>query len=169
MLSKYATDLTLLAHLGKLEAAHGCEADVDRVLASLSVTGKAPVVVGESDLDRDAIARGVAARIAFGEAPEALRDKRVFRLSLDALAKGAKTSAEFENRVEAVFAEAEKADGQIILFVDRLHEYAGTRATRMVTATVQAAIRANRVQVIGAARSIEITLNNFATSASLAM
>ena len=88
-LSKYATDLTLLAHRGKLEPARGYEANVARVIASLSATAKAPVVVGESDLDRDAIARGVASRIAFGDVPETLRNKRVFRLSLDALAKGA--------------------------------------------------------------------------------
>src|SRR3984893_8119310 len=116
LLSKYSTDLTLLARTGKLETARGYEADVARVIVSLSVTGKAPVVVGESDLDRDAIARGVAFRIAFGDVPETLRNKRVFRLSLDALAKGAKTSEEFESRVQIVFAEAEKADGQIILF-----------------------------------------------------
>ena len=124
-LSKYATDLTLLALRGKLETIRGHEADIARVVASLATTAKAPVVVGESDLDRDAIARGVAMKIAFGDVPENLRNKRVFRLSLDALAKGAKTSDEFVSRVQAVFAEAEAAQGRVILFVDQLHEYAG--------------------------------------------
>ena len=72
-LTKYATNLTLLALQGKLETARGHEADVARVIASLTTATKAPVVVSESDLDRDAIARGVTFRMAFGEVPETLR------------------------------------------------------------------------------------------------
>ena len=105
-LAKYATDLTLLALSGKLEPARGYEGNVARVIDSLATTTKAPLVLGESDLDRDAIARGVASRIALGTVPDTLRNKRVFRLNLEALAKGAQTSEEFENRVQAVFAEA---------------------------------------------------------------
>src|ERR1043166_4114905 len=106
LLAKYATDLTKLALAGKLETTHEHDADVARVIASLSSAAKNPVVVSESDLDRDAVARAVAVKIAFGEVPEALRDKRVFRLSIEALARGAKNSDEFSNRVKAVFAEA---------------------------------------------------------------
>src|SRR6266404_3343350 len=123
-LSKYATDLTQLALDGKLELGHGLEARVDRVVASLATPTKAPLMLGESDLDRDTIVRGVAARIAFGEVPEALRHKLVFRLNLEAIAKGLYTIKEFEARVQSVFAEAEKADGKIILFVDQLQQYA---------------------------------------------
>jgi hypothetical protein len=83
--------------------------------------------------------------------PESLRDKHVLSLSLDALAKGAGTSDEFASRVQSVFAEAAKADGQIILFVDHLHQYAGDRATTVASAAVQAAIEANHVRVIGGA------------------
>src|SRR5260370_26445726 len=146
-LSKYATDLTLLAISGKHEPSY--DANVARVIASLSTTTKAPLVLGESDLDRDAIARGVASRIALGNVPDVLRNKRVFRLSLDALAKDAQTSEEFEQRVQAVFAEAEQARGQVILFVDQIHQYAGTRATTMDSATVKTAIEANKFKVIG--------------------
>src|SRR6185436_6023484 len=117
VLSKYATDLTKLAAAGKLEVARDRETDVARVIASL-VAAKNPVVVSESDLDRDVIARAIASKIAFGDVPEALRDKRVFRLSIDALAKGAKSSDEFSTRVQAVFAEAAQAQGRVILFVD---------------------------------------------------
>src|SRR5437016_8411460 len=151
MLSKYATDLTLLALRGKLETPRDHEADVARVIASLSVPSKAPVVVGESDLDRDAVARGVAINFAFGDVPDALRGKRVFRLSLDALAKGAKTDGEFAARVQAVFAEAAKAEGKVVLFVDKLHEYAGARATAIASATVKGAIEANHLRIIGGA------------------
>src|SRR5207302_1593467 len=151
MLSKYATDLTLLALRGKLETPRDHEADVARVIASLSVPSKAPVVVGESDLDRDAVARGVAIDFAFGDVPDALRGKRVFRLSLDALAKGAKTDGEFAARVQAVFAEAAKAEGKVVLFVDQLHEYAGARATAIASAAVKEAIEANHLRIIGGA------------------
>src|SRR6185369_13937974 len=121
LLSRYASDLTRLAAAGKLETSHEHDADVTRVIASLSSAAKNPVVVSESDLDRDAIARAVAIKIAFGDVPEALRDKRVFRLSIDALAKGARSSDEFSARVQAVFAEAAKSEGRVILFVDQLN------------------------------------------------
>src|SRR6266850_444125 len=150
-LSKYATDLTLLALNGKLEPARGFETSIASVIASLATAGKAPLVLGESDLDRDAIARGVASRIAIGNVPDTLRNKRVFRLNLEALAKGAQTSEEFEARVQAVFAEAEQAHGQVILFVDQLHQYAGDRATNVASATLRAALEANHFKVIGGA------------------
>src|SRR6266446_4009646 len=83
-LAKYATDLTQLALRGKIEPAHGRDADISRVIESLGrTTSKAPVVVGEFDLDRNAIARGLAFRIAFGEAPESLRSKHILSLNLD--------------------------------------------------------------------------------------
>jgi len=151
-LAKYATDLTQLALRGKLEPARGRDADIARVVDSLGrAMSKAPVVVGEFDLDRNAIARGLAFRIAFGEVPESLRNKHVLSLSLDALAKGARTSDEFASRVQSVFAEAAKADGQIILFVDQLHQYAGERATTVASAALQAAIEANHVRIVGGA------------------
>src|SRR5712692_7405289 len=151
-LAKYATDLTQLALRRKLEPANGRDADIGRVIESLGrTTSKAPVVVGEFDLDRNAIARGLAFRVAFGEVPESLRNRHVLSLSLDALAKGAGSSEEFASRVQSVFAEAVKADGQIILFVDQLHQYAGERATTVASATVQAAIEANHLRMIGGA------------------
>src|SRR5438105_13103627 len=149
VLSKYATDLTRLAVAGKLETAREQDGDVARVIASLSSEAGNPVVVWESDLDRDAIARGVANKIAFGDVPDTLRNKRVFRLNLEALAKGAKTSDEFVKRVQSVFAEATQANGKVILFVDQLHQYAGTRATVMASAAVKDAIEANHLRIIG--------------------
>src|SRR5215471_6907733 len=150
ILNRYATDLTRLAAAGKLDAIRDRDADVARVIASLA-SAKNPVVVSESDLDRDAMARAVAIKIAFGEVPEALRDKRIFRLSIDALAKGARSSDEFSGRVQAVFAEAAKADGRVILFVDQLNQYAGSRATTMANAAVKDAIEATHLRIIGGA------------------
>src|SRR5438270_4910348 len=149
LLSKYATDLTLLALKGKLDANPDRDADVARVIAKLAHDDKALVVISESDLDRDVIARGVAAKIAFGDVPDSLRDKRVFRLSLDALAKGARTSDEFATRVQSVFAEAAQAQGRVILFVDQLHQYAGAHATAIASAAVKEAIEANHLRIIG--------------------
>src|SRR5207249_1566932 len=83
-LAKYATDLTQLALRGKIEPAPGRDADIARVIESLGrTTSKAPVVVGEFDLDRNAIARGLAFRMAFGEVPDSLRNRHVLSLSLD--------------------------------------------------------------------------------------
>ena len=167
ILSKYATDLTLLALSGKMEAVRGYEASIARVIASLSTTAKTPLVLGESDLDRDAIARGVAARIAFGNVPDTLRNKRVFRLSLEALARGAQTSAEFENRIQAVITETEQAQGQVILFVDQMHQYAGASATNVSSTTVKTALQRNQFKVIGGA-SPEAYANYIATDESIA-
>src|ERR1043166_2987394 len=150
-LSKYATDLTKLAAAGKLEVTHDHDADVARVIASLSSATKSPVVISESDLDRDAIARAVAIKIAFGDVPASLRDKHVFRLSIEALAKGAKSSDEFSARVQAVFAEAAQAESRVILFVDQLNQYAGSRATAIASAAVKDAIEANHLRIIGGA------------------
>src|SRR5215831_4428458 len=151
LLSKYATDLTKLAIAGKLELTHDHDADVARVIASLSSAAKNPVVVGESDLDRDAIARAVAIRIALNEVPDVLRDKRVFRLSIEALAKGARNSDEFSNRVRTVFAEATTSEGRAILFVDQLNQYAGSRATMVASTAVKDALAANHLRIIGGA------------------
>jgi hypothetical protein len=83
--------------------------------------------------------------------PETLRNKRVFRLSIEALAKGAKSSDEFSARVQAVFAEAAQAEGRVILFVDQLNQYAGARATALASAAVKNALEANQLHIIGGA------------------
>jgi serine protease AprX len=167
ILSKYATDLSLLALSDKVEPIRGYQMSIDRVIAGLSTSTKAPLVLCESDLDRDAIARGVASRIALGNVPEILRNKRVFRLSLEALARGAQTSADFENRIQAVFAEAEQAAGQVILFVDQMHQYAGARATNVASVTVKTALGRNHFKIFGGATP-EAYSNYIATDDSVA-
>src|SRR5439155_21169063 len=107
-LSRYATDLTRLALRGKLDLPHEHDADISRLIKSLSTATRAPLVVGEFELVRNAIARGVAFRIASGDVPDSLRNKRVFSLSVEALARGAGTSEVFVSRMQAVFAEVEK-------------------------------------------------------------
>lgn len=168
ILSKYAIDLTQLAAQGKLESLQGFDAEINRVVAALArSSAKAPVVISESDVNRAAVARAIALRIVSGEVPEALRGKRVLSLNLDALAKDAKTSQEFERRVQVVFAAAADARGEVILFVDQLHQYAGTRATATDSATIKSAISANGVSVIGGA-SPEAFNSYIATDESVA-
>src|SRR5438067_2443347 len=127
-LSKYATDLTLLALQGKLPRTNERDADIDRVIASLTRTEKTPVVVGESDLDRNIIARGVALKIVSGNAPDELRMARVFSLRIEKLAERAGTEAEFSRRIQAVLAETAQSASHIVLFVDQLQDYIGMRA-----------------------------------------
>ena len=150
-LRRFARDLTKLARLGKLQAVAGYDSEITHVVETLSHSTKTPVLVGESNLDRSAIARGLALRIASGDVPAALRNKQIFSLSLDAIADGAKTSQEFENRVQAIVAETEKANGQIVLFIDELQEFAGKRATYVASSTVRAALRDSGLRIIGAA------------------
>src|SRR2546423_3990769 len=150
VLSMYAVDLTALAFGSRVEATPQQDAIARQVIASLLVNSQTPVLVGESGLDRETIARSVAAKIAFNNVPE-LRGKRVFRLSLDALANGARSTTEFTARVKSGFREAANADGRVILFIDQLQEYAGVRATLAVSASLKQTLETSHVRVIGGA------------------
>lgn len=150
-LRRFGSNLTRLARLGKLQKVDGYDAEIAHVVESLANSNAAPVLVGESTLQRAAIVRGLALRIASGDVPAALRNKQIFSLSLDALAEGAKTSREFEHRIQAVVAETATANGNIVLFLDELQEYAGKRATVAASGALQTALRQNGLQMIGAA------------------
>src|ERR1041384_1571542 len=150
-LSKYATDLTLLALRGKLPRTNERDVEIDRVIASLTRTEKTPVLVGESDLDRNIIARGVALKIFSGDAPDELRTARVFSLRIDKLAEGAGTEAEFSRRVQGVFAEIAQSAGHIVLLVDQLQEYIGMRASASIAAVVREAIEKNHLSIVAGA------------------
>src|SRR6185503_2784256 len=147
-LDRYAIDLTRQALQRKLETVDGFEGEISRVIAMLSGSVKAPLVISQSDVDRGMIARGVALKIAFGDVPENLRGKTVYSLSLDALAKDAGNSQEFEQRLQAVLANAEAASSEVILFIDQLHQYAGARATAFASAAVKSAIERRQLRVI---------------------
>ncbi|HMJ26419.1 MAG TPA: hypothetical protein VK475_11340, partial [Pyrinomonadaceae bacterium] len=95
-LARYATDLTALARAGRLDPVTGHNAEIRRAISILSQeTHNNPVLIGESGPDVAQIAQGLAQRIATGDTPENLQSKRLFSLSLDALAAGAKNSNEF--------------------------------------------------------------------------
>src|ERR1041385_1105866 len=150
-LSKYATDLTLLAVQGRLPRSNERATDVDRVIASLTRTEKTPVLVGESDLDRNIVARGVALKIASGDVPDELSTARVFSLRIDKLAEDAKTEAEFSRRVQSVFAEVAQSADHVVLFVDQLQDYIGMRASAGTSAAVREAIEKNHLSIVAGA------------------
>src|SRR5215210_1864827 len=128
-LEKFCRDLTELAEQGKLDPVIGRDEEIRRVIQVLSRrTKNNPVLIGEPGVGKTAIAEGLAQRFMAGDAPESLKQKRVWALDVGALLAGAKYRGEFEERLKAVLAEIKNADGQIVLFIDELHTIVGAGA-----------------------------------------
>ncbi len=121
-LKQYTRDLTEDAQKGKLDPVIGRNEEIRRTLQVLSrKTKNNPVLIGEPGVGKTAIAEGIAQRIASGDVPESLKNKRVLSLDLGALVAGAKYRGEFEERLKSVLKEIAQCDGSIILFIDELH------------------------------------------------
>ena len=128
-LRRYAKDLTDLARRGKLDPVIGRDEEIRRSIQILGRrTKNNPVLIGDPGVGKTAIVEGIARRIADGDVPETLRDRRVVALDLGALIAGSKYRGEFEDRLKAVLKEIQESEGRIILFIDELHTLVGAGA-----------------------------------------
>jgi ATP-dependent Clp protease ATP-binding subunit ClpB len=125
-LKKYARDFTQLAREGKLDPVIGRDEEIRRTIQVLSRrTKNNPVLIGEPGVGKTAIIEGLAVRIANGDVPEGLKNRKLMSLDLGSLIAGAKYRGEFEERLKAVLQEISAAAGEIILFIDELHTLVG--------------------------------------------
>ena len=128
-LERFGRDLTAEARDDKLDPVIGRDDEIRRIIQVLSRrTKNNPVLIGEPGVGKTAIVEGLARRIAEGDVPDGLRDKRVVALDLAAMVAGAKYRGEFEERLEAVLGEITESDGEIITFLDEVHTLVGAGA-----------------------------------------
>ena len=128
-LERYGRDLTAAANQDRLDPVIGRDDEIRRTLQVLARrTKNNPVLIGEPGVGKTAIVEGLAHRIARGDVPEGLKDKRIISLDLGALVAGAKYRGEFEERLKAVLKEIADSEGRIVLFIDELHTVVGAGA-----------------------------------------
>jgi ATP-dependent Clp protease ATP-binding subunit ClpC len=130
-LDKYARDLTQLARDNKLDPVIGRDAEILRVIQVLSRrTKNNPVLIGEAGVGKTAIVEGLAQKIVQEDVPETLLGKRLMSLDLGAMIAGTRFRGEFEERLKTTIEEVQRAEGEVILFIDELHTVVGAGAAQ---------------------------------------
>ena len=151
-LSRYAVNLTNLARQGRLEPGTAHRVELGRMISLLaSDEQRNPILITDSRASVQAIAESLAKKIAAGKVPDSLQGKQVFSLNIDALSVGAKDSVEFVARLQSVLNETAAAKGQIILFVDQLHQFVGSYANAQATAAIREGLEHSHFSLVGGA------------------
>jgi len=128
-LERYSRDLTELARIGKLDPVIGRDEEIRKVMQILSRrTKNNPMLIGEPGVGKTAITEGLSQRIVRGDVPEGLKSKKIIVLDISAMVAGAKYRGEFEDRLKAVLKEIQRAEGEIIVFIDEIHTLVGAGA-----------------------------------------
>jgi ATP-dependent Clp protease ATP-binding subunit ClpC len=129
LLEKFSRDLSLMAREGKLDPVIGRDDEILRVIQILSRrTKNNPVLIGEPGVGKTAIIEGLSQKIASDDVPEILQGKRVVQLDLAAMVAGSRFRGEFEERLKGAIQEIQRSEGEIILFIDELHNVVGAGA-----------------------------------------
>jgi ATP-dependent Clp protease ATP-binding subunit ClpC len=153
-LEKYSVDLTAAAGEGKLDPVIGRDQEIKRVMQILNRrTKNNPVIIGEAGVGKTAVVEGLAQKIVGGDVPENIKDRRLLALDMGAMVAGSKFRGEFEERLKSVMDEIRRAEGEVFIFIDELHQVVGAGGAEGAidaSTMMKPALARGELRVIGA-------------------